>query len=500
MNEPQIEFRHVTKVFPGVRALEDVSFSVARGSIRGLVGENGAGKSTLLKILSGAYQPTEGEIHIGGKRRNYNNTLGAIASGVAVIYQELHLVPDLSVAENLFLGHLPHHSGILKSRELYAKARDLLAQLGEDINPRARVRRLPIAQRQMVEIAKALSRGANTIAFDEPTSSLSGREIQKLFEIIRGLKLQGKAVLYVTHRMEEIFELCDSVTVLRDGRHIETFEDMREVTQDILVNRMVGRNIENIFNYHARERGEAALEVTGIAGKGLSKPATFKVHKGEILGIFGLVGAGRTELLKLIYGAVPPDEGTVRLLGRNIIFRHPRQAIRHGVMLCPEDRKAEGIFPVRSVMENLNISARRKNGFLIYEKWEQYNAEKRVEDFNIRTPSLKQLILNLSGGNQQKVILGRWLSENVKVILLDEPTRGIDIGAKSEIYSIMYRLAKEGIAIVMVSSDLPEALGVCDRLMVMRDGEISGYLERGEFDSQKAMNLALPVQRNEGVA
>ena len=491
-----LAFDRVSMEFPGVKALTDVSFDVHSGSVHALMGENGAGKSTLLKILSGAYRPTAGAIVIDGKPQVFDNTSDALAAGVAVIYQELHLVPEMSVAENLFLGHLPQHLGLVNRRELLAAARRQLDLVGEAIDPDIKLGRLPLAQRQMVEIAKALTRGARIIAFDEPTSSLSDREVRRLFAIIRDLRARGCAILYVSHRMEEIFQLCDRITVLRDGRHVETAE-LARLTRDAVVQRMVGRELADIYNYTPRAHRENGLVVEGLLGPGLAEPCSFEAKAGEILGFFGLVGAGRTELLRLIYGAVRKTAGRVRVLSVNAEIRKPRDAIEAGIVLCPEDRKKEGIVPVRSVLENINLSARRRKaraGVLIDESWETTNARERIDQLRVRTPSARQLIRNLSGGNQQKVILGRWLSETVKVILLDEPTRGIDIGAKSEIYTIMQNLAREGVCVIVVSSELPEVLGVSDRIVVMRQGRIAAIVDRTDATEEKLLKLALPLE------
>jgi L-arabinose transport system ATP-binding protein len=496
MSTTSLAFDRVAKEFPGVRALQDVSFGVEAGSVHALVGENGAGKSTLLKILSGAHTPSDGSLLIDGRPRVFASTGDALAAGVAVIYQELHLVPEMSVAENLFLGHLPQRLAIINRRELAAAARRQLERVGERIDPWTKVGRLPLAQRQMVEIAKALTRGARIIAFDEPTSSLSDREVRRLFTIIRELKAGGCAILYVSHRMEEIFELCDRITILRDGRHVETGA-LGAFTRDRVVQRMVGRELADIYNYAARPPAGTGLVVEGLEGPGLTAPCSFSAGAGEILGFFGLVGAGRSELLRLIYGATPKTAGRVMLAGRDLSVASPRDAIHAGIVLCPEDRKKEGIVPVRSVLENTNLSARRRHaraGILIDEGWEHANAARRVEQLRVRTPSLHQLIRNLSGGNQQKVILGRWLSETVKVILLDEPTRGIDVGAKSEIYAIMQDLARQGVCVIVVSSELPEVLGVSDRIAVMRQGRIAAILDRAEAGEEKVLKLALPAE------
>jgi L-arabinose transport system ATP-binding protein len=495
-----LAFDRVSMEFPGVKALQEVSFDVRAGSVHALMGENGAGKSTLLKILSGAYRPTSGVLLIDDKPLSFQTTAEALAAGVAVIYQELHLVPEMTVAENLFLGHLPSRGGLVKRSELAAAARKQLDLVGEAISPETKVGRLPLAQRQMVEIAKALTRGARIIAFDEPTSSLSDREVRRLFTIIRDLKARGCAILYVSHRMEEIFQLCDRITILRDGKHVETAE-LKTMTRDAVVQRMVGRELADIYSYTPRPQSEPGLVVQGLLGPGLAEPCTFTVKSGEILGFFGLIGAGRTELLRLLYGATAKIAGTVSVVGHTTDVDSPRDAIEAGIVLCPEDRKKEGIVAVRSVLENINLSARRRKaraGGLIDENWERSNAQQRIDQLRVRTPSARQLIRNLSGGNQQKVILGRWLSETVKVILLDEPTRGIDVGAKSEIYTIMQNLAREGVCVVMVSSELPEVMGVADRIAVMRQGRIAAIVNRGEATEEKLLKLALPLESSAG--
>ncbi len=491
-----LAFDRVSMEFPGVKALQEVSFAVRPGSVHALMGENGAGKSTLLKILSGAYRPTAGTVVIDGEACAFPDTGAALAAGVAVIYQELHLVPEMSVAENLFLGHLPQRGGFVKRAALYEAARAQLELIGEAIDPGTKVGRLPLAQRQMVEIAKALTRGARIIAFDEPTSSLSDREVQRLFTIIRELKARGCAILYVSHRMDEIFALCDAITILRDGQHVETAA-LDTLTRDVVVRRMVGRELANIYNYTLRPHGAPALTVEALTGPGLAEPFSFSVAAGEILGFFGLIGAGRTELLRLIFGATRKTSGTIRIAGEAVEIRSPRDAIAAGIALCPEDRKKEGIVPIRSVLENINLSARRRKaraGILINDTWEHGNARERIDQLRVRTPSPRQLIRNLSGGNQQKVVLGRWLSEPVKVILFDEPTRGIDVGAKSEIYTIMQGLARDGVAVIMVSSELPEVLGIADRIAVMRQGRIAAIVDRAEASEERLLTLALPVE------
>jgi L-arabinose transport system ATP-binding protein len=422
---------------------------------------------------------------------------------VAVIYQELQLVSDMTVAENLYLGHLPNKAGWVDGRELLKGSLELLEMLGEKISPKAKLGSLSIGQRQMVEIAKALSRDAKIIAFDEPTSSLSAREIDRLFKVIAELRARGKVILYVTHRLEEVFQVCDCATVLRDGRHVETLPTLEGVTRDRLVSLMVGRSIEDVFGYVPREAVGTALSVNGITGAGLAAPASFAVGKGEILGFFGLVGSGRTELMKMVFGASPRNTGTVRLGDAALTRNTPVGSIRRGLMFCPEDRKKEGIVAIRSVMENLNLSGRRhllRLGFFINERKERANAQKYVDLLDIKTPSLRQTVENLSGGNQQKVILARWLCEKVKAIILDEPTRGIDVGAKAEIYSIIYTLANAGIGVVVVSSELPEVLGICDRIMVMCEGRITANLPRADATQEIIMQAALPAVAQDTVS
>ncbi len=496
-----LKFEHISKRFPGVTALDDVSFSIAPGKVNGLMGENGAGKSTLLKILSGAYHPSSGELRVNEEPVSFRNTREAIEAGVSVIYQELHLVPELSVAENLMLGHLPHRGGVVDQRKLLESARKQLKNLGEDIDPQTKVKSLSIGQRQMIEIAKALAHDARIIAFDEPTSSLSEREVRRLFHAIRELRARGRAILYVSHRIEEIFELCDTITVFRDGKLVQQHSDISQVTRDTLVAEMVGRPITNIYDYRPRPLGEPILEVQDLEGPGLTAPASFEVRRGEVVGFFGLVGAGRTELMKLIFRAQQPLRGQIRLSGQPVRFRSVAAAITAGLGLCPEDRKQEGIIPIRSVLENINLTARKTHAwgrFILRQGWEIGNTERFIRELRIKTPSPDQLILNLSGGNQQKAILARWLGVHTKVLLMDEPTRGIDVGAKNEIYRLIYELAEKGMGVVVVSSDLPEVLGICDRILVMREGRIVSSVLRENATQESILSLALPVADSKG--
>ncbi len=493
-----LRFNAISKDFPGVQALANISFVAYPGQVHALMGENGAGKSTLLKILGGAYAPSSGTVQIGEQSMVFKSTADSIAHRVAVIHQELHLVPEMSVAENLFLGHLPARFGMIQRGELRRNALALLKGLADEIDPQEKVARLSLGQRQLVEIAKALSRGAHVIAFDEPTSSLSAREIDRLMAIIARLRDEGKVVLYVSHRMEEVFRICNAVTVFKDGRYVRTFEQMSELTHDQLVTCMVGRDIQDIYDYRLREHGAVALKVDRLIGPGLRQPVSFEVRKGEIVGLFGLVGAGRTELLRLLSGLARHSAGQIELEGEPLTLRSPRDAINAGVLLCPEDRKKEGIIPLASVAENINISARSTHstlGWVLRGKWERDNADKQIRALNVKTPTAAQKIMFLSGGNQQKAILGRWLSMPMKVLLLDEPTRGIDIGAKAEIYQIIHSLAASGIAVIVVSSDLMEVMGISDRILVLCEGALSGELPRALANESSLLQMALPRQR-----
>jgi len=498
MTAAALRFDAIGKTFPGVKALDGISFTAHPGQVHALMGENGAGKSTLLKILCGAYIPSTGTVQIGEQVMVFKCAADSIASGVAVIHQELHLVPEMTVAENLFLGHLPSRFGVVNRGVLRQQALACLKGLADEIDPEEKLGRLSLGQRQLVEIAKALSRGAHVIAFDEPTSSLSAREIDRLMAIITRLRDEGKVVLYVSHRMEEVFRICNAVTVFKDGRFVRTFDDMSALSHDQLVTCMVGRDIQDIYDYRAREQGGVALKVDALLGPGLREPVSFEVRKGEILGLFGLVGAGRTELLRLLSGLERNTAGHLQLCGEPLHLRSPRDAIAGGVLLCPEDRKKEGILPLASVAENINISARGAHaafGWLLRDHWEKGNADTQIKALRVKTPNAEQKIMYLSGGNQQKAILGRWLSMPMKVLLLDEPTRGIDIGAKSEIYQIIHNLAAQGIAVIVVSSDLMEVMGISDRILVMSEGALTGELPREQADEARLLQLALPRTR-----
>ena len=496
---PYLSFRGITMTFPGVKALSDISFDCYPGQIHALMGENGAGKSTLLKILSGNYIPTAGHLQIGGQQMAFSNTMEALNAGVAIIYQELHLIPEMTVAENIYLGQLPHRGGIVNRSLLNYEARLQLEHLGLDIDPETPLKYLSIGQWQMVEIAKALARNAKIIAFDEPTSSLSAREIDNLFRVIRELREEGRVIIYVSHRMEEIFALSDAITVFKDGRYVCTFDDMPSVSHDALVQAMVGRNLGDIYGWKPRPYGEERLRLEEVKAPGVRTPVSLSVRSGEIVGLFGLVGAGRSELMKGLFGGTRITGGQVYIDGQPVDIRKPAQAIQAGMMLCPEDRKAEGIIPVHSVRDNINISARRKHihaGCLINNAWEADNADQHIQSLNIKTPGPEQLIMNLSGGNQQKAILARGLLLNPRILILDEPTRGIDIGAKYEIYKLINQLVQQGIAVIVISSELPEVLGLSDRVLVMHEGKLKANLINQNLTQEQVMEAALRSERH----
>ncbi|MFC0243974.1 L-arabinose ABC transporter ATP-binding protein AraG [Falsochrobactrum ovis] len=491
-----LAFSHISKSYPGVQALSDVSFTIAKGSVHGLMGENGAGKSTMIRILSGDQAANSGTISIDGVEQKYTSVRDAFEAGVVVVHQELQLVPELSVAENLWLGRFPNQAGIINSRQLTEEVAQKLADIGLTINPSTKVGKLSIGERQMVEIAKAIMVDARVIALDEPTSSLSSRESEILFRLIRKLKSEGKVIIYVSHRLDEVFELCDSLTVLRDGKLAAHHTNLNGVTRDQVIAEMVGREISDIWGWRGRPiSDQVRLRVNELSGTSLKNPASFEVRSGEILGLFGLIGAGRSELLRLLYGADSRRNGVVEVDGARVPADNPRKSIEAGIMLCPEDRKADGILQGRSIEENIAISTRRHfSPFgLLRPRKEAEIAERSIKQLRVRTPSRKQDIVHLSGGNQQKVILGRWLSEQgVKVLMVDEPTRGIDVGAKSEIYEILYGLAEQGLAIVVVSSELPEVMGISDRILVMCEGQIAACVERAQFDERTILAAALP--------
>ncbi len=490
---PLLQMRGIHKSFPGVRALKGVSLDLRRGEVLALVGENGAGKSTLIKVLGGAHRPDAGEIRIEGRKIEITSPLAAQEAGISIIYQEFNLIPDLTVRENIFLGHEECTAGFVRRRCELDRARALFRKIGMDIDLAARCRELTVAQQQVVEIAKALSVQAKIIVMDEPSAALTDREIRRLFGIIRELRAEGIGIIYVSHRLEEVFETADRVMVLRDGEHVGT-RSVSEVSKAKLIEMMVGRPLEAEFPPRRGRPGAERLRVENLSWGSAVREVSFSVRAGEILGLAGLVGAGRTEVMRLIFGARRPERGRIFVDGREVEIRSPRDAIRNGICLLPEDRKAHGLILIHSVRENFglpNLDWFLRYGF-VDRRRETEELQKYIKDLRIKVPGTEVPVMNLSGGNQQKVVLAKWLARNADIILFDEPTRGIDVGAKYEIYLLMRRLAAEGKAIVMASSELPEILGMSDRIMVMHEGRVTGEITDVENATQEEI-LALAI-------
>ena len=495
-----LRMRGISKSFPGVRALQSVDFEVGAAEIHAFLGENGAGKSTLLKILSGAQPPDSGTIEFAGRPVSFASPQEAQAAGIVTIYQEFTLAPDMTVAENIFIGREPGSRLFISYRELEKRTGHLCKRIGLERSPAALVRDLSVAEQQMVEIARALSMQSRLIVMDEPTSALSRTEVDKLFSIIRGLKQEGITTIFVTHRLEEVFEICDSYTVLRDGRHVGRGK-VAQTAMDAIIRLMVGRELgllEHRTTSYATS--EVALEVKDIARRRKSSDASaielhgvsFKVHKGEVLGIAGLVGAGRTETARAIFGADRFDSGAVLMAGRAISVHSPRDAIAHGIGLVPEDRKQQALFLALAIRTNLSMAAHDRitaAGVFISRSKEDALVEEYRKLLNIRMASPDQMVGNLSGGNQQKVVLARWLALRPRVLIVDEPTRGIDVGAKVEVHNLLFQMAAAGIAIVVISSELPEVLALADRIVTMREGHVTGEVMRAEATQEKLMTL-----------
>ncbi|MER8593061.1 sugar ABC transporter ATP-binding protein [Mesorhizobium sp. M1182] len=486
VRQPVLEMRHISKTFAAIRALHDVSLAVHAGELHALMGENGAGKSTLMKVLSGAYRPDPGgEILIDGVPAATGDPIKARAAGIAVIYQELSLAPNLSVAQNIFLGNEPRRFGVVDREQCNRRASEIIARLGVTFSARTPVASLSLGERQLVEIARALSTNARIIVMDEPTTSLTSRETDRLFEVIATLKSQGIAIIYISHRMEEVYQLADRVSVLRDSGYVGTL-DRADLNASRLVSMMVGRDLSTFYKKDHRppdSKRAIALSVRGMSDGNLIKNCSFDLHKGEVLALAGLVGSGRTELARLIFGADRHTSGTLELGGKPISIGSPSEALDAGIAYLTEDRKQLGLFLDMSISDNISMGVLAKDAkagglrdFTAAEK----RAAKAVSDLTIRTSSVQANAGSLSGGNQQKVLLARLLETEPQVVILDEPTRGVDVGAKSEIYRLIDNLAKKGIAILMISSELPEVIGIADRVLVMRDGTIAGEVTASE--------------------
>ena len=498
-----LEFKGISKYFPGVKALDEISFQAFGGEVLAFLGENGAGKSTLLKVLNGDYQPTKGEYWLDGEQKHFSSPHEAIEEGISIIYQERQILLELSVAENIYLGRMPASKmGVIDTRKANEMAANIIRDFGLPISPTTKVKDLSIAYQQMVEIMKAYSRdNLRVICFDEPTASLSDAEIDALFEIIRKLKAQGKIIIYVSHRMAEIREIADKVAIFKDGRYIDTVT-VGEVTDQQMIKMMVGRDLGDIFaNLDRNDQiGDVLLEVKGISSDYV-KENSFVLHKGEVLGFSGLVGAGRTELIRAVIGADKRKSGEVLLEGKRLENRSPKESMDNGIVLVPEDRKLQGILANLSVAGNINIALMDKNANrfgVISGRKEEEEADKGIRNFRIKTPSPDKKIVELSGGNQQKCIVARSIATSPKVLILDEPTKGIDVGAKSEFYNMICQFAKQGLGVILISSEMPEVIGLSDRILVMRALRIVGEVAREDATEDKLLRLGMMGEEEDG--
>ena len=487
----------IEKQFPGVKALDHAKLQLRPGSIHALMGENGAGKSTLMKCLFGIYKKDAGSIRMNGKEINFTNPRNALDHGVAMVHQELNQVLYRSVMENMWLGRFPLKAGLVDHKKMYNDTKAVLDDLEIKVDPKAIIGTMAVSQRQMLEIAKAVSYNAKILVLDEPTSSLTSEEVEHLFRIMRRLCDQGVGIIYISHKMDEIKRISDEVTIMRDGQWIST-DKTENLSTDDIIKRMVNREMTNRFPAKDNVPGDVLMEVSHLTGKYMPtcQDVSFELRAGEVLGVAGLVGSRRTELLSTIFGIMARESGEIKLNGKPISNKTPRQSIKNGFAMLTEERRATGIFPYASILFNTVISNLGKKGPLLSDKKMTADTDWSISSMHIKTPSQKTLIKNLSGGNQQKVILGRWLLTNPDVLLLDEPTRGIDVGAKYEIYELILQLAKQGKAVMMVSSEMPELIGICDRILVMSNGHMAGILERGkdfggiENEQETIMRLA----------
>lgn len=484
----------ITKIFPGVKALDNVSIRINDGEVLGLLGENGAGKSTLLNVLSGTYKQDEGEIFLNGEKINIETKQSALDMGIAIVYQELKLHPNLTVAENIFIGRLPKNRfGTIQYKQLYKQAQELLDFYQFDIDAKEELKNLPIADRQMVEIAKSLSRNAKVILMDEPTSSLLSHEVERLFEIIEDLKAKGIGVVFISHKLEEIATCCDRVQVLRDGKDIGV-RVVRETNENELVKMMVGREITDVYPKKTNVPGEVVLEVKGLSRAGKVKDVSFSARKGEVFGIAGLVGAGRSELVRLIFGADKKDAGEIYMNGKKVEIKSPGDAIRHGIFLVPEDRKLQGLVLQQDIEWNIVLpliyKLQKALGYVDVSNSREM-AEKQIKRLEIKCTSRAQKVVTLSGGNQQKVVIAKCLQTAPQIMILDDPTRGIDVGTKSEIYNLINEIAKKGTTIILISSELPEVIKLSDRVAVIRNGELRAILNSGELSQESIIKYAI---------
>lgn len=500
--ESILQLEGISKSFPGVRALENARFDLAAGEVHALLGENGAGKSTMIKIVSGVYRPDAGTMRVNGEEVLFSSTHDAQRRGIATIYQELSLYPELTVAENIFMSHAPRNRlGMIRWGEVNRRAREVLESLRiTDMDVTRKVGGMSVGNRQRVEIAKALSQNARILIMDEPTASLSEADVQRLFEIVRLLRERGVGIIYISHRMEEVFLLADRVTVLRDGHYVDT-RQVKDVTEPQLIQMMVGRTIDQLFPKLDAPLGDPVLEVRNLSAGPLTRNVSFTVRSGEIVGMAGLVGSGRSETAQVIFGITRPEAGEIRIGGQPVRVHSPVDAMKLGIAYVPEDRGLQGLIRPMPVKENVSLASLgnlSRRSFIQFGR-EQRLAEDTVHKLSIRAYSTKQIVNKLSGGNQQKIVVGKWLAREPKLLIVDEPTRGIDVGAKAEIHRLMSELAQRGLGILMISSELPEVLGMSDRILVMREGRLVGEFKRGEAD-QEMIAGAMMSQQAAGVA
>ena len=484
-----LTLKNITKEFPGVKALDDVTINIERGTIHGLVGENGAGKSTLIKILAGIYQPNKGEIILDGKPCRFNSPIEARRAGISVVHQEIKLAEPLSVAENMFLGNVQLKNGLVDWKGMRRRAREIVEDLGMDIDINAQVSSLTVAKKQIVEIMHAINNNSRILIMDEPSAVLTDRELEVMFRIVKQLRDEGITIIYISHRLDEIFGLCSNVSVLRDGRHIDTIP-VASIDRQGLINMMVGREMGQEYPKEVGNVGGTILEVKNLS-RGILQDISFEVKSGEVFGISGLVGAGRTELARAILGIDKPESGEVYVRGKKVHYRTFADAIRDGLGLIPEDRKLQGLVQIMSVKRNTTLVNMKRvlRAGVISSSLEETLSKEYADKLHVVTPSMETEVQYLSGGNQQKVVIAKWLFQNSEILFLDEPTRGIDVGAKAEIYRLINRMAKEGKTIIMISSEMPELLGMCDRIMVMHEGHKMGELNAAEATQAKIMAL-----------
>jgi ribose transport system ATP-binding protein len=499
MNDYIVEMRNIGKRFPGVTALSEVSFSVERGEVHALVGENGAGKSTLIKILTGAYQKDEGNIVFEGAPVEIRDPHYSKRLGIQAVYQDITLAMHLSVGENFFLGNLPMNSLLsVDWKKVFSRADELLQSLDLKINPRTLLKDLPIAKQEMVAIAKAIHEKSKLIIFDEPTALLANEECEELFRIIARLKADGIGIIYISHRLEEIFRVCDTVTVLRDGRYVATMPT-KETDESQLIALMVGRRIEEMYSIDHHSSSEVVLRARDLAHKGIFECIGFDLHKGEILGMFGLVGSGRSDIVASIFGAAALSGGSIEVFGKGVRIRRPRDAIRLGLSLLPENRRTEGLALPLSVKVNTNLAIYKKIsrlGLVISRRKERENAKRYVEEMEIKTPSIETAVRNLSGGNQQKVVISKWLACQSRIMIFDEPTVGIDVKSKSEIYKLLEKLTAAGTSVILISSYLPEVIGISDNILVISEGRQMGLVPKAQATEERILRLASGIAEN----